>query len=91
MAKNSPTLGTSNNCVASILRKDFQVLFVNCAHNIPVGCTDVNLSKLIKLKGNLAFPRNPSHPWGYYWGHPPPEKMVPFFAKIREHAKYIST
>jgi hypothetical protein len=88
--KNSPTLGTSNSYVASTLRKDFQVLFVIYIPNTPVGCKNVNSFELIKSKGNLAFPRNPSHPRGLLGGHPHP-KMVPFFAKIRKHAKYDST
>jgi hypothetical protein len=56
MAKNSPTLGISNNYVASILRKDFQVPFVIYIPNTPVGCTNVNSIKLIKSKGDSAFP-----------------------------------
>jgi hypothetical protein len=53
---------------------------VNYMPNTPVCSLDVNVSKLIKLKGNLAFPRKPSHPRGLLRGHPP-EKMVPFFRK----------
>jgi hypothetical protein len=49
--------------------------------NTPVGSLDVNINKLIKLKGNLAFPRKPNHPWGLLRGAPPSEKMVPFFRK----------
>jgi hypothetical protein len=92
MVKNSPTLGTSSNYVASTLRKDFQVLFVViCAPNTPVGCTDVNFFELIKSKGDLAFPRKPSHPRGLLRGaSPPPKKMGPFFATTRKHAKYVS-
>jgi hypothetical protein len=53
---------------------------VNYMPNTPVGSLNVNISKLIKLKGNLAFPRKPSHPRGLLRGAPPPpEKMVPFF------------
>jgi hypothetical protein len=55
---------------------------VNYVPNTPVGSLNVNISKLIKLNGNLAFPRKPSHPRGLLRGHPPPpEKMVPFFRK----------
>jgi hypothetical protein len=92
MVKNSPTLGTSSNYVASTLRKDFQVLFVViCAPNTPVGCTDVNFFELIKSKGDLAFPRKPSHPRGLLRGaSPPPKKWSHFFAKTRKHAKYDS-
>jgi hypothetical protein len=60
----------------------------------PVGCTNVNPFELIKLKVNLAFPRKPSHPRGLLRGAfpPPPQKNGPiFFAKIRKHAKYVST
>jgi hypothetical protein len=81
MAKNSPTLGTSSSYVASTLRKDFQVLFVNHVPNTRVCCTDVNPVESIKLKGNLAFPRKPSHPRGLLRGASPPPKMVPFFRK----------
>jgi hypothetical protein len=89
--KNSPTLGTSNNYVASTLRKDFQVLFVIYIPNTPVGCTNVNSLELIKSKGNLAFPRKPSHPRGLLRGASPPEKWPHFFAKIHKHTKYDST
>jgi hypothetical protein len=78
--KNSPTLGTSNSYVASTLRKDFKVLFVIYIPNTPVGCTNVNSLKIIKSKGNLAFPRKQVTLGGYYGGHPP-KKMVPFFRK----------
>jgi hypothetical protein len=58
---------------------------VNHMPNTPVGSLDVNISKSIKLKGNLAFPRKPSHPQGLLRrASPPPKKMVPFFAKIRK-------
>jgi hypothetical protein len=57
----------------------------------PVGSIDVNISKLIKLKGNLAFPRKPSHPRGPLRGASPPKKWSNFFAKIRKHTKYDST
>jgi hypothetical protein len=53
---------------------------VNYTPNTPVGGLDVNISKLIKLKGNLAFPENQVTLGGCYGGHPPP-KMVPFFRK----------
>jgi hypothetical protein len=55
-ARNSPTLGTSNNYVASTLRKDFQVSFVVYMPNTPVGHTNVNPTELIKSKGDSAFP-----------------------------------
>jgi hypothetical protein len=65
---------------------------VNYKPNTPVGSTNVNNSKLIKLKGNLAFPRKPSHPRGLLRGaSPPPKKWSHFFAKIRKRAKYDST
>jgi hypothetical protein len=78
--KNSPTLGTSSSYIASTLRKGFQVLFVNCVPNTPVGCTDVNPFELIKLKGNLAFPKKPKSPSGLLRGAPP-RKNGPFFHK----------
>jgi hypothetical protein len=83
-------LGTSNSYITSTLRKDFQVLFIIYIPNTPVGCTNVNSFELIKSKGNLAFPRKPSHPRGLLRGAPPP-KWSHFFAKIRKHAKYDST
>jgi hypothetical protein len=54
---------------------------VNYVPNTPVGSLNVNISKLIKLNGNLAFPRKPSHPRGLLRGHPPPppEKNGPIF------------
>jgi hypothetical protein len=71
---------------------DFQVIFVNYIPNTPVGCTDVNSFKLIKLKGNLAFPRKPSHTRGLLRGASPPQKMAPFFRKThRKRTKYTST
>jgi hypothetical protein len=88
--KNSPTLGTSNSYVASTLRKDFHILFVIYIPNTPVGCTNVNSFELIKSKGNLAFPRKPSHPRGLLRGASP-QKWSHFFAKNRKHAKYDST
>jgi hypothetical protein len=91
MVKNSPTLGTSNSYVASTLRKDFQVIFVIYIPNIPVGCTNVNFFELTKPKGNLAFPKKPSHPWGLLREGCPPKKWSHFFAKIRKHAKYDLT
>jgi hypothetical protein len=54
---------------------------VNYMPNTPVGSMNVNNSKLIKLKGNLAFPIKPSHPRGLLRGASPPQKMVPFFRK----------
>jgi hypothetical protein len=69
-----------------------KLFVVNYMPNTPVGSLDVNISKLIKLKGNSAFPRKPSHPRGLLRGaSPPPEKTVPFFAKIRKFANYAST
>jgi hypothetical protein len=65
---------------------------VNYMPNTPVGSTNVNNSKLIKLKGNLAFPRKPSHPRGLLRGASPPKKNGPIFSqKIRKRAKYDST
>jgi hypothetical protein len=53
---------------------------VNYMPNTPIGSLDVNISKLIKLKGNLAFPRKPSHPRGLLRGAFPP-KNGPIFRK----------
>jgi hypothetical protein len=68
-----------------------KLFVVNYMPNTLVGSLDVNISKLIKLKGNLALPENQVTLRGYYGGHPPPEKMVPFFTKIRKYANYTST
>jgi hypothetical protein len=58
-----------------------KLFVVNNKPNTPVGSLDVTISKLIKLKGNLALPRKPSHPRGLLRGASPPEEMVPFFRK----------
>jgi hypothetical protein len=68
-----------------------KLFVVNYMPNTLVGSLDVNISKLIKLKGNLAFPENQVTLGGYYGGHPPPEKWSYFFAKIRKFANYAST
>jgi hypothetical protein len=81
MEKNSATLGTSSSYVASTLARISMFFVVNYTPNTPVGGLDVNISKLIKLKGNLAFPENQVTLGGYHGGHPPPERMVPFFRK----------
>jgi hypothetical protein len=54
---------------------------VNYTPNTPVGGLDVNISKLIKLKGNLAFPENQVTLGGYHGGHPPPRKNGPIFSQ----------
>jgi hypothetical protein len=61
--------------------------------NTPVGSLDVKTNKSIKLKGNSAFPRKPSHPQGLLRGvsPPPQKKWSHFFAKVRKRAKYDST
>jgi hypothetical protein len=85
-------LGTSNSYVVSTLRKDFQVSFVVYIPNTPVCSTNVNPIKLIKSKGDSAFPRKPSPPRGLLGGASPPQKMAPFFRKTRcKCAKYVST
>jgi hypothetical protein len=58
-----------------------KLFVVNYIPNTPVGSNDINISKLIKLKGNLALPRKPSHPRGLLWGASPPERMALFFRK----------
>jgi hypothetical protein len=68
-----------------------KLFVVNYMPNTPVGSMDVNISKLIKLKGNLALHRKPSHPRGLLRGAPPPQKWPHFFAKIRKYANYAST
>jgi hypothetical protein len=87
--KNSPTLGTSNSYVASTLRQNFQVLFVIYIPNTPVSCTNVNSFELIKSKGQLGFPKKPSHPRGLLQGASPPQKNGPIFSQ--KFASMIST
>jgi hypothetical protein len=88
MEKNSATLGTSSSYVASTLARISMFFVVNYTPNTPVGGLDVNISKLIKLKGNLAFPENQVT----HGGHPPPPKeWSHFFAKTRKFANYAST
>jgi hypothetical protein len=92
MEKNSATLGTSSSYVASTLARISMFFVVNYTPNTPVGGLDVNISKLIKLKGNLAFPENQVTLGGYHGGHPPPPKeWSHFFAKTRKFANYAST
>jgi hypothetical protein len=60
-----------------------KLFVVNYMPNTPVGSLDVNISKLIKLKGNLAFLRKPSHPRGLLRGaSPPPKKWSHFSQKF---------
>jgi hypothetical protein len=60
--------------------------------NTPVGNLDVKINRLIKLKGNLDFPKKPSHPRGLLRGASPPQKKWSLFSqKVRERAKYDST
>jgi hypothetical protein len=64
---------------------------VNYMPNTPVGSIKVNSGKSIKSKGNLDFPRKPSHPRGLLRGHPPPKNGPIFSQKFTKHAKYDST
>jgi hypothetical protein len=59
-----------------------KLFVVNYIPNTPVGSINVNISKSIKLKGNLAFPRKPSHPRGLLRGASPPKQWSHFFAKL---------
>jgi transposase InsO family protein len=88
--KNSPTLGTSSNYVASTLSEDFQVFCCKLHAQHPSWqsrCKKPTSQE--KFKGNSAFPRKPSHPRGLLRGAPPPPKMVPFFRK--KFANALST
>jgi hypothetical protein len=60
--------------------KGFPSSFCNYIPNTPVGCTNENSFEIIKSKGNLAFPRKPSHPRGLLRVRHP-QKVVSFFAK----------
>jgi hypothetical protein len=68
-------LGTSNNYIASTLRKDFQVFFH--ISDAPVGCTDINF-RLNRVKGDSAFTPKTKSPSGTTAGGTP-LKIVPFF------------
>jgi hypothetical protein len=63
------------------LERISKLFVVNYIPNTPVGSIDVNISKLIKLKGNLALPRKLSYPRGLLRGASPLGKMTPFFRK----------
>jgi hypothetical protein len=72
--------------------KGFLSYFCKLHTQHQVGYTDVNSFELIKLKGNLAFPRKPSHPRGLLRGASPPPKNGPIFRKTRrKRTKYNST
>jgi hypothetical protein len=55
---------------------------VNYTPNTPDGGLDVNISKLIKLKGNLAFSTKPSHPRGLLRGVSPRKNDLIFRKKF---------
>jgi hypothetical protein len=58
-----------------------KLFVVNYMPNTPVGSLDVNISKLIKLKDNLASPRKPSHPRGLLRGASPHRKNGLIFSQ----------
>jgi hypothetical protein len=62
---------------------------VNYMSNTPVGSTNVNNSKLIKLKGNLAFPETQVTLGGYCGGHPPPQKNGPIFSQKNRKRRQV--
>jgi hypothetical protein len=64
---------------------------INYMPNTPVGSLDVNINKSIKLKGNLAFLRKPSHPRGLLRGASPQKNGPICLQKTREFANYAST
>jgi hypothetical protein len=63
---------------------------VNHVPNTPVGDEHVNITGSIKRATRLS-PETQVTLVGYYGGHPPPQKMVPFFRKKPTCAKYGST
>jgi hypothetical protein len=83
-------LETSKSYVASTLRKDFQVSFCYLHTQHPSWLYNRRINK---VKGRLGFPLKTKSPSGATAGGiPPPQKMVPFFAKFhRKCAKYAST
>jgi hypothetical protein len=63
---------------------------VNYVPKTPVGNEHVNNNSSIKRATRLS-PETQVTLGGYYGGHPPPPKMVPFFRKKPTRAKYDST
>jgi hypothetical protein len=63
---------------------------VNYIPNTLVGSINVNNSKLIKLKGNLAFSRKPSHPRGLLLRGASLPKNGPIFRKKIQLASALS-
>jgi hypothetical protein len=59
-----------------------KLFVVNDMPNTLVGNIDVNINKLIKLMGNFALPRKPSHPRGLLRGESPPKKRPHFSQKF---------
>jgi hypothetical protein len=59
--------------------------------NTPVGSLDAKISRLIKLKVNLASQENRVTLGGYCGGHPPQKNGPIFSQKFAKHAKYDST
>jgi hypothetical protein len=57
-----------------------KLFVVNYIPNTPVGSTNVNVSKSIKVKGQLGFPQKTKSPSGATTrGSPPPRKNGPIF------------
>jgi hypothetical protein len=63
---------------------------VNYLPNTPVGSERINSSSSINRATRLS-PETQVTLGGYYGGHPPPKKMVPFFRKKPTCAKFGST
>jgi hypothetical protein len=67
-------LGTSNNYVASTLRKEFQVIL--CISDTPVGCIYVTF--LNRVKGDSAFSPKTKSPSGATTGGTPSKRSCCF-------------
>jgi hypothetical protein len=62
---------------------------VNHVTNTPVGDNHVNITSLMKRATRLS-PETQVTLGGYYGGHPPPKKMVPFSYKKRKNPRALS-
>jgi hypothetical protein len=88
MAKNSPTLGTSNSYVASSLSEDFQVFCCKLHAQHPSWQPRCKNQQINKAEGQLVFPQKTKSPSGATAGGTPPKKNGPIFSqKIRKRAK----
>jgi hypothetical protein len=74
-------LGTSNNYVASTLRKDFQVFFCYLHTQHPSWLYECKFHRINKIKGQLGFPLKTKSPSGATAGGTPPQNGPIFSQK----------